>query len=183
MPIFEIIHNGKNKKVETSREKFNAILKFEYEKKTGIRIEDKNNDWTICPYCFRSHYLRDKPIRYNCGPECKKEQRQNKMNLLNPSIPNTRLRGAISELRAAADLMNRGFEVFRAESPLASCDLIILKDKIMKRVEVKSTRYSGPKKQMQYPQGIKDSKHDILVFVFSDKIKYKPLLKEIWKGD
>jgi hypothetical protein len=46
--------------------------------------------------------------------------------------------GAISELRVAADLLSRGYEVFRALSPACSCDLAILVHHQIYRVEVKT---------------------------------------------
>ena len=36
--------------------------------------------------------------------------------------------GAISELMVSADLLKKGYEVFRAVSPSCSCDLAILRD-------------------------------------------------------
>lgn len=44
--------------------------------------------------------------------------------------------GAISELVISADLLRRGFAVFRAVSPSCSCDLAVLKDGKLFRVEV-----------------------------------------------
>lgn len=49
-------------------------------------------------------------------------------------------RGALAELLVAADLMARGYEVFRAVSPSASCDLTALKDGLSLRVEVRTGR-------------------------------------------
>lgn len=46
--------------------------------------------------------------------------------------------GAVSELVASADLMRQGFAVFRAMSPACSCDLLILCDGIVQRVEVRT---------------------------------------------
>lgn len=48
--------------------------------------------------------------------------------------------GAASELVAAADLIARGYEVFRAQTPNASCDLIALKNGSCERVEVRTGR-------------------------------------------
>ncbi len=47
--------------------------------------------------------------------------------------------GTMAELIASADLMNRGFEVFRALSPNASCDLIAKRGASVLRIEVKAT--------------------------------------------
>lgn len=48
-------------------------------------------------------------------------------------------RGAISELLVAADLLDKGFDVFRALSQHASCDLIALDaDGSVSRIEVRT---------------------------------------------
>lgn len=47
--------------------------------------------------------------------------------------------GAIAEMMVCADLMNRGYEVFRATNPNSSCDAIFLDgDRKARRVEVKT---------------------------------------------
>ncbi len=49
--------------------------------------------------------------------------------------------GAMHELLVAADLMRRGYEVFRSLSPAASCDLLIRRDDgLTARVEVRTVR-------------------------------------------
>lgn len=48
------------------------------------------------------------------------------------------VRGTISELIAAADLMEKGYEVFRAMEPCATCDLIALKGSEVLRVQVRT---------------------------------------------
>jgi len=47
--------------------------------------------------------------------------------------------GTMAELVASTDLMNHGFEVFRALSPNASCDLVAKRGPLMLRIEVKAT--------------------------------------------
>jgi Holliday junction resolvase len=47
-------------------------------------------------------------------------------------------RGAISEIYAAAYLMEIGFEVFRAISPSANPDLVAIRGKQILQIEVKS---------------------------------------------
>lgn len=50
--------------------------------------------------------------------------------------------GALGELVVSADLMRRGYAVFRALSPSCPCDLIAMKDDKLLRVEVtKGRRY------------------------------------------
>lgn len=51
--------------------------------------------------------------------------------------------GEIGELKVAIDLLSKGFEVFKALSPSASCDIAILKDKtILKTIEVRTANNS-----------------------------------------
>ena len=45
--------------------------------------------------------------------------------------------GAIAELLVAADLLSRGYHVFRAMSPACPCDLLVMKDNLSARVEVR----------------------------------------------
>lgn len=49
--------------------------------------------------------------------------------------------GAISELLAAAALMAEGFQVFRALSPACSCDLVVLVNGRLCRVEVRTGKH------------------------------------------
>lgn len=49
-----------------------------------------------------------------------------------------RIRGAASELRACAALMDQGYHVFRCEAPTAPFDLVAYRDGICLRVEVKT---------------------------------------------
>jgi Holliday junction resolvase-like predicted endonuclease len=59
--------------------------------------------------------------------------------------------GAVSELVVCADLLKKGYEVFRSVSPSSSCDLIVLKDGKTLTIEVRTGcvnsdgthRYSG----------------------------------------
>jgi hypothetical protein len=82
--------------------------------------------------------------------------------------------GAMAELLAATDLLMKGFEVFRAVSPSASCDLAILKEGKLLKVEVR-TGYKRPNgKFWVCATGI----HDILAIVDieSHQVVYDPAL-------
>lgn len=46
--------------------------------------------------------------------------------------------GAVAELIVAADLLSRGFEVFSAVSPAASCDLAYLRPDGLRRIQVRT---------------------------------------------
>jgi PD-(D/E)XK endonuclease len=51
--------------------------------------------------------------------------------------------GAVNELRVCIDLLARGFEVFRSVSPASSCDLAVLKDGRLLRVEVRTAHVNA----------------------------------------
>lgn len=46
--------------------------------------------------------------------------------------------GALGELLVSADLMKKGYEVYRALSPSSSCDVLILKNNKMNTVEIRT---------------------------------------------
>ena len=46
--------------------------------------------------------------------------------------------GAANEMLVSADLLKQGYEVFRALSGHASCDLLAMRDSIVERVEVRT---------------------------------------------
>lgn len=49
------------------------------------------------------------------------------------------IRGCVAEMQVTADLLCRGFEVFRPVHPFSSCDLVYVSEGRLVRVEVKST--------------------------------------------
>lgn len=114
---------------------------------------------------FCSAYCRNK--HYN------KVRREYLLSLgYNPNLPNG-TRGAISELKVCCDLLEKGFEVFRSVSPHCSCDLAILKDGKLVRVEVRSNTYSAQKEPYNIKK-LKKIKADVLAMVMPDKIIYEP---------
>jgi hypothetical protein len=97
-----------------------------------------------------------------CSRECKNKralQWTGRYVYGGASIP-TGTVGAISELAVAADLMRKGYAVFRALSPSCWCDLIAHKDGVMFKVEVRTAyKYINPKGEprVQYPRGLNGS--------------------------
>ena len=87
--------------------------------------------------------------------------------------------GAIAELGVAIDLLRKGFHVFRALSPNCSCDLAIVADTQLYRVEVKT----GHRDKDGHPSPPYVKKHkrelfDIIATVLHDtnEIIYTPAL-------
>lgn len=75
--------------------------------------------------------------------------------------------GALSELIVSADLLKKGYAVFRALSPSCFCDLIAVKDNLSYRVEVK-TGYKGESSKITYVRPKKE-KYDVLAVYISAK--------------
>lgn len=112
-----------------------------------------------------------------CSKECREAYYKAKYREANPE-PEIKLAtgttGTIAELRVAVDLLSRGFAVFRAMSPHCSCDLAVLDDKKLLRVEVTSGKRLGNGK-ISHPKKQEDShKWDVLAVVLPDSIDYTP---------
>lgn len=84
--------------------------------------------------------------------------------------------GAIAELEVSADLLKKGYAVFRSVSPACSCDLIAMKDRKVLRVEVK-TGYQNKDGKIQSNKP-KQTDYDILAIVLHQKsiIIYRPTI-------
>lgn len=113
-------------------------------------------------YCSRNCRILASEARKGCRP--------------NPyaGLPTATI-GALNELRVAIDLLMRGYEVFRALSPSCSCDLAILKDGKLSRIEVK-TGYARPDGTIPLYKRIREHRADILALALPDKIHYEPSL-------
>ena len=62
----------------------------------------------------------------------------------------------------AADLLRRGWEVFRAVSPACSCDLIIHRAGVLLRVEVRTMNYYAKGDRWYVSAGSDPSRYDVL---------------------
>ena len=110
-----------------------------------------------------------------CSIDCHRAFLKARYHSLNPQ---TKLKasasGAISEYKVIIDLLIRGFEVFRSVEPGATCDLAILKNGNLLRVEVKTLKYQVNGKPFPLNRPIKA---DILASVMHDGILYTPTLE------
>src|SRR5208337_2252007 len=85
--------------------------------------------------------------------------------------------GAVSELEVAADLMRREFEVFRALSPAASCDLIAIREGRILRIEVRTAYdsiYTGKETSVKSARDL--GRQDHFAYRSKEKIRYEPPL-------
>ena len=109
-----------------------------------------------------------------CSIACRKASTREAYRTLNnvPSGISTGTKGTISELRIAVDLLQKGYEVFRALSPSCSCDLAILKDGKLLRIESRTGFYYKTSGKYMTSRG--RFRADILAIVLHDKIVYEP---------
>ena len=129
----------------------------------------------ISPERLRRHYSTK-----TCSTDCSKlfTKKQYAVNNFssNYNLP-TGTVGVVQELRVAIDLLLKNYEVFHAFSPSCSCDLAVLKDGKLLRVEV-TTAYRTGIGTVNHPAK-KNKLFDILALVFKDgQIIYEPKLPE-----
>lgn len=81
-------------------------------------------------------------------------------------------------MRVAVDLLSRGYNVFRALSPSCPCDLAVLKNGKLVRVEVRTT-WESAKSGIYKRIGRKDDPDsiDLYAWVLPDRIVYEPELE------
>jgi hypothetical protein len=86
--------------------------------------------------------------------------------------------GAIAELAVAVDLMRRGFSVYRALSPASDCDLAVVKDQQLLRVEVKAGTRQGENSYRANVRPEQEGKFDVLAIYLpaENLVVYKPSL-------
>lgn len=84
--------------------------------------------------------------------------------------------GALHELKVAADLIERGFHVFRALSPSCECDLAFIENRRLFRVEVTTGYRNVQSGKLIFPPHSPD-RYDVLAIVIEGKqIIYQPEL-------
>jgi len=132
------------------------------------RVEKK------CPVC--GYIFLGKQKQIYCSIKCRTDKIL-KDNQVGPEfrILTNGTKGALNEFIVIVDLLKKGYEVFRAVSQDSSCDLAILKDKKLLRVEVTSAWTSAGGKIIRSKKKITSGKNDILATIYhGDKIDYFP---------
>ena len=136
-----------------------------------------------CCHC-RSTIPEKRILRHSkyCSNICRKDaEYKARCPTYEPSKVSSGVIGAMHELLVSADLMRRGYEVFRALSPACSCDLVILKEGRLLRVEVRTAQKSISGK-LSWTNSKKDiGRSDMLALVVEGRdIVYLPSLDTIW---
>lgn len=102
---------------------------------------------TVCSSSFETIWRQSKV----CSEKCRKIHIARLYGRYADTSIQSGAVGAISELIVSAELMKKGYTVFRALSPDAFCDLLIHKDGKIKRVEV-TTGYQTAKGTISHPK-------------------------------
>lgn len=143
----------------------------------------------ICKGCQREIPVTRNKIAVYCSNKCNVDcwKEANKAPGFNRGSQVTSTTGALSEFVVSIDLARKGFEVFRAIDPAASCDLVVLKGGRFYRIEVRSgVRYlTGRIAYATHKLG--SHRQDCVAVVLQDdSILYEPPLsdlQEISQGD
>ena len=141
-------------------------------------------DLSVCAYqpCGREYHPAANNQRY-CSKECGTSARALIWGVGERTRLATASRGAVSEMVAACDLMERGYEVFRALSPACSCDLIALGPDGALRIEVRTGRRNTVTGQLMFARNDgrgttkrSDGDLDHYAIVASTQVAYDPPL-------
>ncbi len=137
----------------------------------------KNSD-RICNGCGGTIPSKRRPNAKYCSERCRGKKQAAFYRQNNPyrhiPIP-TGTVGAISEFRVVIDCLSSGYEVFRACSPACSCDLAILVNEKLLRIEVRTSYRLKSGKVAAHSE----IRADILAKVLPDEIIYEPSLPKI----
>ena len=137
-------------------------------------------DFRVCIVCGKD-IPESRRIRHakTCSAECYHNRQLEKYHKRNPrTFLCSATTGAVGEYRVVVDLLLKGFEVFKAVSPACSCDLAILKEGKLLRIEVKTGKYTSYEGDSVYFDKAR-VKADILAIVLHDKIIYQPSIEKL----
>ena len=128
----------------------------------------------ICTHCGKSY--KSSPTRGGvqkyCSKKCQLAFVYGNGVLPNKIPPGTV--GALSELIASADLMRKGFEVYRALSPASSCDVLAIKGKKVFTFEVRTGYKSTDGKRITVNRTNQRAENLIIVIRGTNEIVYEP---------
>ena len=130
----------------------------------------------VCSFCGGEIPLvRLKHRAKYCTTKCRIQNQLQRYHERNPKVILSAhlTNGIISEYRTIVDLLSKGYDVFNHVSPSCSCDLAILKNNQLLRVEVRTGHYSATGAIYKNKQ---DVRADILAIALHDKIVYDPPL-------
>lgn len=127
----------------------------------GSEIHTNRSDRKYCSTtCSGKAYREAHPELYGGAHDCDRSQT-----------------GAASELLVCVDLLRQGYDVFRAQSPSSSCDLVVILEGKALRIEVKTGRYQLNGDVSFAKSRLDPNKYDALAIVLpTNEIVYQPTL-------
>ena len=140
-------------------------------------------------FCISCHVLiahrrvLSQPRIKFCSVSCMQKYEAEHYKLKNPrlNLPTSTV-GAISELYIATDLLKQGWAVFRALSPSCPCDLVIMRNDQVLKVEVKTIHFKKNGEPL-IPKA-RTNEFDILALyhIGTNKIIYTPAIPSSVQG-
>jgi hypothetical protein len=140
-----------------------------------IQPDSATSEEQTCVHCHRTFFPHSRHKQRFCSVRCRTADAVRfRSDYKARGIPSGTV-GAIAELRVAADLLGKGFEVFRALSQSCSCDLAILRDGKLVRVEVRSGYYKSGDSTTPVVSK-REHRADVLAIAMPDQVIYEPSL-------
>lgn len=123
--------------------------------------------------CCAKPFTANRNNRKYCSVKCRTNSYDGMYNGPNVMLKlSTGTTGAIAELLASADLMRRGYEVYRALSQASDCDLLGIKDGQIHKFEVRTGRYSVGSRRLYWSNSRISGKQLIIVTHSDNKVHY-----------
>lgn len=122
----------------------------------------------ICGHCLKEYQNRYIKSRF-CSNKCRHDYWNGvtkNSTIVTDEISRYTI-GTIAEILVCADLMGRGYSVYKAISPNTFSDVIAIRDGIIYQLEVRTGRY-GVTGRLNYPKMNTNGK-SIVVYTFKDK--------------
>ena len=132
-----------------------------------------------CQVCGKN-FIHNNANTLTCSEKCRKEKNNFRSGRIGDKTITAGTVGAISEMLVCADLMSKGYAVFRALSPACFCDAIATKgDKILK-VEIRTAYMNQFTGKLSYPIKLHgDEKNKADCYGLYERSKKEVLFRDI----
>lgn len=125
-----------------------------------------------CPNC-KDTFIVTAFNQVYCTRSCSKQYHKNRYGIVNRTDLPANTVGALHELIVTADLLSKGYYVFRSVTPNSPCDLIIQRGNLVLRVEVKTRRLLVNGTYIKPPmKNANPNQFDAIAFVDGSTVQY-----------
>jgi len=129
----------------------------------------KTKKTRMCEICGKEFKTWTSTQRY-CSKKCRSIAYIPPMQVT-PEVKDRAARGSMTELLVCVELMGKGYEVFRNMSPAGSCDLVVLREGRLLRVECKTTTLNIKTNHWSIPS-FDMEKCDVVAILISSGLRY-----------